>query len=452
MESITNNAEDLLVDSLSFKLPGSGQYVTDRRSVSFHPDGSNIYNARNGTRVIKFRLNGEGWLDPSTVRVMFDVVNTDGDDNKLLRPLGHCHGFFRRLRISVRGQIIEDIDQFNRVSHMFHLFQSPETRFNDMCESFGHKDDVEMLTTIFDLPGIGKGGYQTVMFKPLCGLFSQAKYLPLRYMPIELELELADWDAPIITDFYVAPVGGEPAEDPGHFRSTNTSTAWMLQNCQIKCDILSLDNSLDNSYVNHLLGGNTLKIVYDTYISSLQTLTSHDTQVNVSRSLTSLRSIFMSLDKDFTGPRVKWCNKAWNVFYSTMAGQMGQATTMNNMNLEIDNLQLCLGSKLFPEFPIKSHAECFYNLRKSLGVHANSLHSIDIKGTDYRNHKFVVGFDTEKMLGLAFTGANTKNSLMTIKYKTKHATNPEGQASRMHIVLVAQQVLEVSDSGVTIFD
>jgi hypothetical protein len=39
------------------------------------------------------------------------------------------------------------------------------------------------------------------MFKPLCGIFNQTQYLPLRYMPIELELELADNDAPIITDF-----------------------------------------------------------------------------------------------------------------------------------------------------------------------------------------------------------------------------------------------------------
>ena len=52
------------------------------------------------------------------------------------------------------------------------------------------------------------------------------------------------------------------------------------------------------------------------------------------------------------------------------------------------------------------------------------------------------------MLGLAFTGANTKNSLMTIKFKT----NDGGyQASRMHIVLVAQHIIKVGDSGVTIF-
>ena len=84
-----------------------------------------------------------------------------------------------------------------------------------------------------------------------------------------------------------------------------------------------------------------------------------------------------------------------------------------------------------------------------MGVHANSLHTVDIKGDDYRNHKFVVGFDTEEMLGLAFTGYNTKNSLITIKFK---ANGGENQASRMHIVVVAQQSIEVSDSGITIFD
>ena len=106
MESIKNNTEDLLVDSLSFKLPGSGQYVVDRRSCTFHTEGSNSYSASNGTRVLKFRINGEGWLDPSTVRIMFDVINTDLDDRKTLTPIGYCHGFFRRLRLSVRGQII----------------------------------------------------------------------------------------------------------------------------------------------------------------------------------------------------------------------------------------------------------------------------------------------------------------------------------------------------------
>ena len=200
MESIKHNTEHLLVDSLSFKLPGSGQYVVDRRNCTVQPEGGNSYSASSGTRVLKFQLNGEGWLDPSTVRIMFDVVNTDGGITKPLKPLGYWHGFFKRLRLSLRGQIIGDIQDFSRVSHMFKIFENPQTRLNYMCEGFGYFDDVLYLDEIGDIPGIKPGMYQTVMFKPLCGLFNQSKYLPLRYMPIELELELADNDAPTITD------------------------------------------------------------------------------------------------------------------------------------------------------------------------------------------------------------------------------------------------------------
>ena len=82
-------------------------------------------------------------------------------------------------------------------------------------------------------------------------------------------------------------------------------------------------------------------------------------------------------------------------------------------------------------------------------MQADSLHSVNIKGDDYRNHKFVVGFDSENMLGLAFTGANTNKALMTIKFEVPGGDN---QASRMHIVVVALQIIECSDSGITIFD
>ena len=63
MESITNAAEEVLIDSLSFKLPGSGQYIQERRSVTFQTEGSNSYSPNSGTRVMRFKLSTEGWLE-----------------------------------------------------------------------------------------------------------------------------------------------------------------------------------------------------------------------------------------------------------------------------------------------------------------------------------------------------------------------------------------------------
>ena len=84
VEAVANGVEDKLVDGLSFKLAPGASYVQDRRSVTFHPQGSNIYSPVQGTRMIKFLLSGDNWIDetndhrPSLIR-------------ERLRPLGGPH-------------------------------------------------------------------------------------------------------------------------------------------------------------------------------------------------------------------------------------------------------------------------------------------------------------------------------------------------------------------------
>ena len=75
LEATTNAIEDHLIDSLSFRLQPGASYVTNRRSVSFFPQGSNIYKPLQGTKVIKINLTGDGWLDPSTVQLQFTLTN-----------------------------------------------------------------------------------------------------------------------------------------------------------------------------------------------------------------------------------------------------------------------------------------------------------------------------------------------------------------------------------------
>ncbi len=131
-----------------------------------------------------------------------------------------------------------------------------------------------------------------------------------------------------------------------------------------------------------------------------------------------------------------------------MAVDTATVVTTHREDFEIESLPLQVGAFLMPQYPIRSHAECYYSLKKSLGITANSLHVIDIDGNEFRNDKFVVGIDCEKLLGLSFTGMNTKNSLMTVKFKT----NTTNQANRMHILLFTEQILEINDTGVSVYD
>ena len=127
METVINASEDVLIDSLSFKLGNSASYITDRKSCTFYATGSNIYKPESGTKVIKFQLNSNGWLDPSTVRINFNLVNNDTTTPpatiKYLRPLQGGHSFFRRMRISANGPLLEDFD-YNRTHQMFEMLTS----------------------------------------------------------------------------------------------------------------------------------------------------------------------------------------------------------------------------------------------------------------------------------------------------------------------------------------
>ena len=79
--------------------------------------------------------------------------------------------------------------------------------------------------------------------------------------------------------------------------------------------------------------------------------------------------------------------------------------------------QLQVGSKVYPEYPIRCLSEAFYQLRKTLGIHVGN-ESINMEAREYRSHMFVLGFDLEKVLGSSFTGYNSKSGdLLTINMK-----------------------------------
>ena len=158
--------------------------------------------------------------------------------------------FVRRMRILAAGQVVEDIDQYNRIHEMMQFFVAKESRANDAAEDFGEYHDKHDATDdTAEFSGIIGGQGIQVLFKPLSGLLNQNKMLPIRYAPITIELELVDSMAdPIYSTFKASP-GANDITD------TITSQLWSINNVQVKVDMCTLDNALDNSYAQHLLSG-----------------------------------------------------------------------------------------------------------------------------------------------------------------------------------------------------
>ena len=103
---LANLLEDTLLGGLSYKLAKTASYITNRRSCKFHPQGSNIYTSLYGTKLIKINISGKDWLDPSTLRIMSYLQNTDATAAHRLRPCGGPWSFFSRMRVLAGGQIL----------------------------------------------------------------------------------------------------------------------------------------------------------------------------------------------------------------------------------------------------------------------------------------------------------------------------------------------------------
>jgi hypothetical protein len=126
--------------------------------------------------------------------------------------------------------------------------------------------------------------------------------------------------------------------------------------------------------------------------------------------------------------------------------------TTQTQDKEIE-FQIQIGSKLYPENSIRSVQEAFSQLAKCLGINNSAFHGVDIIPLEYRSHKFIIGIDTEKILEAGFTGINTKaGDLMVIKVKQASGIPQANICNKMYITLHSDQILNIRDTGVEVFD
>ena len=144
-----------------------------------------------------------------------------------------------------------------------------------------------------------------------------------------LELELVD----DFNDPVVAPDAAVNLTNSKKITPANTSNDWQIENVQVKCDLVTLDNGLQNSYDAHLLAGNAYPINYNTFITQCQNAIGGTTMatsktygqqkinLSVSRAVTRLKSVFITLDKEVPyefSERGFKARKSFNYFYSPM--------------------------------------------------------------------------------------------------------------------------------------
>ena len=164
-------------------------------------------------------------------------------------------------------------------------------------------------------------------------------------MPIQMELELVN--------------AGADAVHVGAWEGQNNTANWNISDTQCKCDLLTLDNALDNEYACHLLSGKSLPINFSTWNHTNQN-TGNDKKfsANINRALTRLKSVFITLQ----GAEGAW-DKQCNDLFHPIAMKTNDAYSVSDEH----QYQVHIGSKQIPEYTIKSRSESLSQLGKTVG-------------------------------------------------------------------------------------
>merc|ERR1711959_334125 len=86
-----------------------------------------------GSKIIKFPISASEFLDPASVKLQMTITNNDTSALTFLSS--GIHPYFRRCRISCKGVVVEDIDNYSKIAEMFSMFESEHVNENNAVES-----------------------------------------------------------------------------------------------------------------------------------------------------------------------------------------------------------------------------------------------------------------------------------------------------------------------------
>jgi hypothetical protein len=428
-------SEEQLLKSLQFGLGDkpSSNYITSRRLTQFYPSGASTFTS-NGVRVVRITVSGEGWLDPSTILLQFQLQNLDG-----AHPLGNFtfmakYGtpavFFDRVRV-LSGAVLEDVWAANRVEAMLQRLMPAAWNREQRIDGY-------MLNDGGGAVNVAPNGGLTMQYKPLSlGLIAAGKMWPIFAAPLTFEWYLAD-----------------SAECIGGLGLPAFSQNWALGNVELKADVLTLDSALQSSFARLLAEGKSLTIPITCFHTQYQMIPALSPTVSVAivRSLTRLKGVLATFGAGDTHP----------LYFPNPNQTFGNGIVAGAVSDSPFNAIMSVGSKRYPEKPCDSLSWFAENLKKTLAIWNSELRTMSISAQEYASDSFIMGFSTERVPGAAFTGLNTRaGDLVRLEFNKLpnvatvfNWNNPAVHLAvdRIWVTLCADVILEIREGGVSVFD
>jgi len=260
----------------------------------------------------------------------------------------------------------------------------------------------------------------TVLHKMHLSLFNSKKALPVRFMPLELELTLA------------------PTTDWLNTSSTY-SQVYDISNIQLLFDELILDESVTNSLYKSLLSNHVISIPVLQAFQFQQNITAGSTSIDVMsiRAFSKLDSIWITFRNSATGKSSSFIQPG------TPPNGLGLVPALDDKTpFWCPSVRCSIGGKNWPDpAPATTIPELYYMVSKALGYSPN------LTRDKYVNDSFVVAFDLKRVPGDHGTGINTRSGdQVRISIQNLQAN----KVDEVHVTFFAYGVVALRESGVSL--
>ena len=431
---LAGQTNDEILNSLSYRLAPTSEYIQQRRMSRFYPSGATSYSS-DTTQVARIELKGTGgFLDMSTLKIAFRLVNTSADRSLILA--GGPHALVARIRVFCQGTLVEDVSHYSRVHHLETEIVAPTNwRVMNSVESNLGRFIPNSQYSPTNISAILPGAYATVLFTPSAlGVASCNKMWPIEMAPLSLEITFARPEDAVI------------ARADMNLKNELSSTSYVLNNLHLQCSQVIVDSALSNSFKSLLASGRSLTLAIQTVFtqSHVHQANSNSAQISMVRALSKLGIVFVTYTDNTTADIDHECVG----FANPSLSNIGEVEGIYDHAEFFLETQLQLDSFLFPETKMDSLGEHFAKLQEAAATYDQKLATVSINPQSYKFNSFVTGINLMRAPGSSFSGLNTRTgSLLLLKIGQMKPS-----VSRVYAHLVGTVLIEIKDDSCSVYD
>lgn len=359
-------------------------------------------------------------MEAASVRLQFVITNLD--PTTTLRPLCGPHGVWDHVRLLAGTKEVDDIPHYGRL-HELHQWQltSMEHRFSEAIRGYGGSIDLD--NTAMPSPGtvLQVGGSITVSHKLQLSLFTSAKYIPLRYCPIDLECTIAP------AANWLDPAG---------------SQLYQISDVRLVYTEVSVDEAVQEGFYQDLTQGRSINIPTQQFVQATQSIAAGATSAtfNFGRAFSRLAMVWVT----FRGAAATSMVNNFVFPVTAAGGNVNTGAVPVFRSDQAPKVRLQIASKNWPDQePADTVQQHWGMLQDALPQYAM------IDRNQYTSTSFVTVFDLRRVLGDPSSAISTQSANQIILTVTGLTA---GVATEMHITAWNMCVVACRENGVTILN